>query len=224
MNESSATITNNTHGDGTSFKNIIRNQASVICCSVLYLSVKSCTGQWCFLPSLAIPVVSSEMSMLRCSGARTMLRRKWTLTAGEAKLPTAADLLVADLLDVIAIGSLKVNMVWDQWVLGVYGDVDRTAGDSLQNLLVKPVSNHKTTPWHQDVSVSPFSDLLEGLCKFGSNSVLAVKSTSSACIVARSKVCTKKKKKMKTKACHYKRNQHARHFQSYITHTTYGRG
>jgi hypothetical protein len=39
-----------------------------------------------------------------------------------------------------------VKIVWDQCVFGVYGDVDKTDGVSLQNLGVKPVSNHNTTP------------------------------------------------------------------------------
>lgn len=71
-----------------------------------------------------------------------MLIRNWILAAG-----TPADLSSAgSSADAIAIGCRKVRIVCDQCVLGVLGDVDNTAGVSLQNLLVKPVSNHNTTP------------------------------------------------------------------------------
>ena len=61
-------------------------------------------------------------------------------------MPTAVDLSAQGFPGAIAIGSLKVKIVWDQCVFGVYGDVDKTDGVSLQNLGVKPVSNHNTTP------------------------------------------------------------------------------
>lgn len=88
-------------------------------------------------------------------------------------------ILSAGLLDGDSeIGSLKVRMVCDQWVGGVYGDVDKTVGVCLQNLVVKPVSNHRTTPWHE----------VDSRAELGSNSTVAVKSTSSGFMVTRSKV------------------------------------
>ena len=75
-----------------------------------------------------------------------MLIRKRIFEAGQASVPTVADPSAVNLLDAIAIGSRKVRIVCDQWVLGVYGDVDRTVDISLQNLLVNPVSNHNTIP------------------------------------------------------------------------------
>ena len=60
--------------------------------------------------------------------------------------------------------------------------MERTTGLSLQNLLVKPVSNHKTMPWHQ-VTPGTAAQLSGSL-----SSKLAVKSISlSFIVVARSK-------------------------------------
>lgn len=56
------------------------------------------------------------------------------------------DLSLLNFSDAIAIGSRNVKIVCDQCVFGVAGDVDKLAGISLQNLVEKPVSNHKTTP------------------------------------------------------------------------------
>ena len=75
-----------------------------------------------------------------------MLIRKWMLEAGQASLPTPSDFLALGFPAAIAIGSLKVRIVCDQCVLGVNGEVERMVDVSLQNRLVKPVSNHKTTP------------------------------------------------------------------------------
>lgn len=57
--------------------------------------------------------------------------------------------------------------------------MDSTVGFSLQNLLVKPVSNHNTTPWHNLVFASE---------SVGFSVAVAVKSTSSGFMVDRSNV------------------------------------
>lgn len=75
-----------------------------------------------------------------------MLMRSWIIEAGQASVPTAVDLSALNFSDAIAMGSWNVKIVCDQCVFGVDGDVDKIVGISLQNLLVKPVSNHKTTP------------------------------------------------------------------------------
>lgn len=111
-----------------------------------YVKLNICTGQLRFRPLEPTPAVSRDMSMHRCCVARAMLIRRIIFEAGQASVPTAADPSAVNLLDATDIGSRKVRIVCDQWVLGVYGDVDRTVGISLQNRLVNPVSNHKTTP------------------------------------------------------------------------------
>ena len=73
--------------------------------------LKIWTGQLHFRPSELIPVVSMEMSMLRCAEERTMLMRDLILTAGHPSVPTDAAESGIDLSDCITIGSQNVKMV-----------------------------------------------------------------------------------------------------------------
>ena len=67
------------------------------------------------------------------------------LSGRQASVLIAANVSLLDFVDAMAIGSWNVRIVCEQCVLGVYRDVDNTTGISLQNLLVKPVPNRKTT-------------------------------------------------------------------------------
>lgn len=68
-----------------------------------------------------------------------MLMRDLIAAAGHSAEPTDADEPTTDFSFVIAMGSSKVKIVCDQWVGVEKGEVERTTGLSLQNLLVKPV-------------------------------------------------------------------------------------
>lgn len=107
------------------------------------------TGQVLFNPSFRIPLISTEISILRCLELRAMLSRPFNASAGKLSEPIfsmSAFLEKSISESVKAIGSRKVRRVCDQWVLGLCGEVDKSTGCSLQNRSVNPVSNHTTSP------------------------------------------------------------------------------
>jgi len=134
------------------------------------------TGQVLFNPSFWIALkISTEISILRCLELRAMLSRPFNASGGKLSKPIfsmSAFLEKSTSEWVKAIGSRKVRRVCDQWVLGLCGEVDKSAGCSLQNRSAKPCVKPHNKPiaadyvgrfWcHYVVFADPTSVLLRG--------------------------------------------------------------